>query len=503
MYFSTAISKTNLPVPVFTSGRPAGSLYNPQKEAAQFAQQASFSDMFLVLGAGAGYHLTQLAQEFPNAKILVAEYSEADIAFLKKTQPEIKLIENNPNIILFPKEKLETVILQQYLPALFPAFSVLKLRSWCNEIPKETELLLQRIRAVLDTIASDFATQSHFGKIWQHTILKNIQNIQRSEKILIPNEKTAVIVAAGPSLDKTVAYIEKNRNTVYVIATDTAYKSLRRRNIFCDAVISIDGQTVSKNHFTGKNDQKTLMIFDIAANCISVRKAVENGNPIIFATTNHPLALFAEHINGKQTFLKLDAGNGTVTSAAVDFAAQAGFQNIRVFGADFGYQNGKSYTKGTYLDDIFSAEQNRLSPLEKIFNALMFRSPLKKISPDKMTTALLDSYRSSFEKWITRSHFNVSYQNDIYILQKKELTKQKNTAHFFQNEIDLHRFKQTAQQKAAQLRTENRYDRASELQTALLPFIAYLRKSAALKSCSYKQLLNLALDDFVMYTELI
>lgn len=503
MYISTTVSKTTAPVPVFSSGRPAGSLYNPQKEAEQFAQQASLSDMFLVLGAGAGYHIAQLAQHFPNALILVAEHSEADIDFLRKTMPEISLIEKNPNVILFPAEKLETVLLQQYLPALFPVFSVLKLRSWCNEIPEETESLLQRVRTVLDTVASDFATQSHFGKIWQHNILKNLLSIRRSKDILIPTEKTAVIAAAGPSLDRTAEYIEKNRNAVYVVATDTAYKSLLRRGLFCDAVISIDGQAVSKNHFTGKNNLKTLMIFDIAANCTAVRKAAENGNAVLFSTVHHPLALFAERMNGKDTFLKLRAGNGTVTSAAVDFAVQAGFQTIRVLGADFAFMNGKSYTRGTYLDDIFSADQHRLSPAENRFDALMFRSPLKKISADKTTTALLDSYRRAFEEQLVRAHFSVSCQNDIYILQKKEHTAKKNEARFFQNEIDLHRFTQSALKAAAEVRGAAVYDRTSALQTALLPFVAYLRKSKDLKNCTYTQLVNLALDDFVMYTELL
>lgn len=503
IYSATALSKTNVPVPILQSGRPAGSLYNPQKEAVQFVQQASCADMFLVLGVGAGYHITQLAQKFPNAKILAADYSEEDITFLQKTMPEISLIEKKQNITLFPQKKLEHILLQQYLPAIFPVFSVLELRSWCNEIPEETESILQRIRTVLDIISADFATQSHFGKIWQHNILKNLSFVRKSREIIIPTEKTAVIVAAGPSLDRTCGYITKNRSTVYVIATDTAYKSLRHRKIFCNAVISIDGQAVSKNHFSGKNDPETLMIFDIAANCSTVRKAEENGNTVLFSTTNHPLALFAENINEAQTFLKLDAGNGTVTSAAIDFAAQAGFRDIIVLGADFGYINGKSYTSGTYFDDIFSEEQNRLRTLEKLYDELLFRSPLKKITPEKATTQLLDSYRRSFEQWIERAHFSVSYKDEIYVLQRNAYETEQNAAKLFQRAIDLRRFKQTAVQKAAELREDNWYDRTSILQTALLPFIAYARKSKDLKNCPYKQLLNLALDDFVMYTELL
>ena len=61
LYVSVLTSKTNLPVPQFKSTRPACSLYNPEREALQFAEQTSPADIFLLLGAGAGYHLKELS----------------------------------------------------------------------------------------------------------------------------------------------------------------------------------------------------------------------------------------------------------------------------------------------------------------------------------------------------------------------------------------------------------------------------------------------------------
>ena len=213
-----------------------------------------------------GYHLKELSARFPDARFLDMEASEADINFLKQTMPEIKRLSVMPNITIFPEDELEKMLLQNYLPALYPSFSVLELRSWCSERLEHTVEIRQKIKAVLEKISCDFATQSHFGKIWQHNILKNIPAVKDIKNLPLPVNKTAVIAAAGPSLDETADYICRNRKNVYVISTDTAYQPLRRRGILCDAVVSIDGQAVSHNHFAGTIAAESLFIFDIAEN---------------------------------------------------------------------------------------------------------------------------------------------------------------------------------------------------------------------------------------------
>lgn len=503
LYVSVLTSKTNLPVPQFKSTRPACSLYNPEREALQFAEQTSPADIFLLLGAGAGYHLKELSARFPDARFLVMEASEADINFLKQTMPEIKRLSVMPNITIFPEDELEKMLLQNYLPALYPSFSVLELRSWCSERLEHTVEIRQKIKAVLEKISCDFATQSHFGKIWQHNILKNIPAVKDIKNLPLPVNKTAVIAAAGPSLDETADYICRNRKNVYVISTDTAYQPLRRRGIFCDAVVSIDGQAVSQNHFAGTIDAESLFIFDIAANSQAVRKTAENGNQIIFSTSGHPLAELIQHINGKKSFFPLTSGAGTVTMAAVDFASKAGFSEITVLGADFGYTGGKSYAKGTYLDILFKAGENKLRTFETTFSALQYRSPLTRISAKKTTTKLLESYRISFEEWADQNGFTLENDSEIYILHKRE--KDKAVAMpLNQSSIDIVRLKSVAKEFPAykDFRTEE-YDRSSPFQTAFLPFIAYLRKKEPYSSRPYKALQNLALDDFVLYTKLL
>mgnify|MGYP003501780078 CR=1 FL=1 len=92
-----------------------------------------------------------------------------------------------------------------------------------------------------------------------------------------------------------------------------------------------------------------------------------------FFKSMHPLLNFIQN-----NFKILSSGTGTITMSALDLAVQLGFKNIEILGADFGYINGKSYAKGTYLDTLYQKSSNKIEPSELIFDKLLFRTNLIK-----------------------------------------------------------------------------------------------------------------------------
>lgn len=413
------MAKDGLEVPVFLSGKMSHSKYSPEKEADRFAENTKYSSLFLVLGLSGGYHIDALSKKYPSSKILVLENSKDDIDFLMKNVRSITEVSKNENVKIFEKKDIEKVLLENYLPTLYPTFSVLGLQSWEGEMKDEIQKIREKIKHTISEISADFATQARFGKIWQNNIMKNIFSTS-DVSISLPTKKTAVIVAAGSSLNKTISYIKKNRKNIFVIATDTAFLLMKKRKITADAVVSLDAQNISHNHFMTQFEKETIFVLDIAVSPCIVRKIKKNGNKIIFSFSGHPLAAFIENENGKNSFFHLDSGSGTVTISAVDFAKKAGFEKIVVLGADFAYIDGACYAEGTYLDDIFQKKQNRIIPFETQFSLLMFRSALKSVSKNKKTTELLDSYRKSFENWAKNNGYKVFFENDVYSLEKCE-----------------------------------------------------------------------------------
>ena len=329
-----------------------------------------------------------------------------------------------------------------YVPAFYGALSIIETPSWANENKGGIEVFRAETTSAARAIAADYSAQTHFGKIWQRNIIANLAQIsaqsrttddaQNDASFTAPRGKTALIAAAGPSLDKAISYIEKKRNDFYIVATDTAYRSFSKRGIRCDAVVSIDGQILSAEHFFSETERhRTLFVFDLCAHPSAVRFIKKSGGKIAFVQTGHPLAEYASRFSEYKTgipFPHVATGAGTVTVAALDFALKAGFSDIAVCGADFSYSE-KPYMKGTYLDSLYNAESGRTRSAETAFDALMFRTELFQNAGSR-TTEMLGAYRKTFESHLAKYCTHIDRDGVFYRARAKKNTLSAALLHF-------------------------------------------------------------------------
>lgn len=474
-------SKNGAEIPVFLDGKSFHSKYNPEREAFLLAQNAEKNDFFLATGLGAAFHIKELQKKFPESFILVLENSESDIEFLEKI-PGVKNICNEKTKIC-ALENLEENLQRFYLPAKYSTFSVFTVNSWIQEIDKN--LLLKKITSALAKISADFSVQAHFGKIWQANILNNLKFATKERKFSLPVEKKCLICAAGPTLDEKIEFIRKNRNEYYIISTDTAFKTLRAEKIFSDAVISIDGQMISYSHFTGKISPETLFIFELMANHSAIKKIAEKTENILFTISSHPFEQLLD-LSQKNAFFQADSGSGTVTIAALDFAKRAGFSNIEIFGADFGYTNNKPYAKGTYLDRINYSKQTKISSAEKEFSKQMFRTELINVSKNKKTTEVLKLYEENLFSWCRNNNCKIEKYEDSYKIENfsKEKREVKNVP--FDTRLFFEQLKNA--------------ENSVQVETALLPYISWLKNSKKnAQNIPFNEYTKLALNFILRY----
>lgn len=447
------------------------SKYNPLREAEGFAQNIDETGLFfLVLGIAGGYHIEKLLEKAPKAKVLALEVSEEAVTFLENL-PYVKKLMQKKNFSFCTPESIEKKLLSMYKPALHGNLSILSLRQWESIFQKTAAEAKEKITATIKLLAQDYSVQCHFGKIWQKNILENLslaENAISFEKVLesvkgMVKEKTAAIIAAGPSLDKSIKTLRDKRKEYFIISTDTAFHSLLKQGIESDAVISIDAQQVSHEHYMRNLPEKTLYVFDLCASPSSARKALSKTKNVIFSESSHPLAQYASLFTGKRAFVHLDAGSGTVTIAALSLAKKLGFSKIEFFGADFSYIEGRPYARGTYLEQSFHSKSGRLSPAEKSYTALMFRTPTIKISDKKITTEILEAYKSSLEDFMQK-------------FDKKEADEEK----FPYGTFSLKDFKlRYCKDLRNSFRSEDDFDEDSNATTTLLPLCAKIGKGKA------------------------
>ncbi|MBR1640642.1 MAG: motility associated factor glycosyltransferase family protein [Treponema sp.] len=476
-------AKNGSVIPVLKNGRTVDSKYNPQKEAESILQGISCKtkyNYFIILGIGSGLFIKELSKKFGQSRIIAVERSEKDLDFLLQIDT-VKKLKDNANVFFTSADKLSETVCSTYLPAKYEKPEIIEQRAWKNENQDIIELISSNINKALRIISADYSVQAHFGKIWMHNIMTNLQLSEKKFEFQIDRSKKAAVLAAGPSLEKSISKIIENKNSYFVIATDTALQALIKYKCHPDAVISIDGQAVSREHFQNcPND--SLYFFDLCANPSAAKHIIKKGGKVIYFSSGHPLSSLASDFT--DSLPHIFSGAGTVTIAAVDLAVKLGFEKISVLGADFGFWE-KAYTRGTYLHTLYSLSENKLQSLEKQYDRLMYRTPLI-ITDEKKTTELLEAYRKSFLEYLSLNSIKYSYQDNEYSLTSNAPSPQTfHSSSTFNFSAFLNYCKRS---------------KAEELEIPLLPYVAYLKNRAAADSkFEYLYFLKLAHTFIVRY----
>ncbi|MCQ2240604.1 motility associated factor glycosyltransferase family protein [Treponema sp.] len=412
IYSGTIEAKTGHIIPVYKSGKPAHSKYNPQADKIQLPENTS--GCVLVFGIGAGFHIKNLLSNKNIAKVIGIEEDNESLEFCR-TLNTVAEVQKDERVVLCSIENFNQCFGNNYIPVLHKKLTTVFLRSWHDEFSEADEKINMLLKESLESISADISVQAHFGKHWHRNILSNLQFISReslaNKPILIPEGKTrAAVIAAGPTLDTSIGELKKQKSFTFIVSTDTAYGTLLSHGIIPDAVVSVDAQQISSEHFLGIEKTETIFVFDLSSNPEIIHLVHEKGNKIFFIGSNHPLtALVKEELEIPLT----ESGSGTVTIAAADWARQQNFREIEFFGADFAYSNGKPYCRGTYLEKKFNSTSCRTSSSEKLYSSLMFRTELEKtedgllgkLGKSAVTSKVLASYGSTLLQWASKYGF--------------------------------------------------------------------------------------------------
>ena len=164
-------------------------------------------------------------------------------------------------------------------------------------------------------------------------------------------------------------------------------------------VVSIDCQHISYNHFLQGYPEEVPLVLDLASPPVLTKLAPK----LAFFTSGHP---FSQYVNKHwRRFPVIDTSGGNVSHAAVSLADRLGAAKILLFGADFCYPEGKSYARGSYIYPYFRCRESRLSGLESLFMAFLFRGPAGSMERDggRYVTRSMLRYRERLEE-IGRAH---------------------------------------------------------------------------------------------------
>ncbi|MFR4352666.1 MAG: motility associated factor glycosyltransferase family protein [Roseburia sp.] len=170
---------------------------------------------------------------------------------------------------------------------------------------------------------------------------RNIEQLRRALELYDLEKIPAIVVSAGPSLDKNVKELHKAQGKAFIIVVDAALRTILREGIQPDMVCSIDPE--SPDSFF-----ENLDLSGVIWSCgrLTRPRVVENYGGTVFYQGE-----FTPEWNGElsrilgYTFPELLSG-GCVTAEAFLIAQYLGFRKLVLVGQDMAFTGGVSHTSG-------------------------------------------------------------------------------------------------------------------------------------------------------------
>ena len=175
-----------------------------------------------------------------------------------------------------------------------------------------------------------------------------------------PKDIPAIIVSAGPSLEKNVDLLKEAKGKALIICVDTAIPKVVSRGIEPDMIITVDCSK-EKKHFQVEGIEKYPFLVDMDSNT-EVLDYVKSENIIFYSSNSVVWDKLFKKAGSKIVGI---AAGGSVALEALGNALLYGFKKIILIGQDLAFTDNRKYadesevkkeniTQGTrYVKDIY------------------------------------------------------------------------------------------------------------------------------------------------------
>lgn len=153
-----------------------------------------------------------------------------------------------------------------------------------------------------------------------------------------PENMPAIVVAAGPSLDKNIDLLREVKGKALVIVVDTAIKRVLKVGVIPDMIISIDMEKPVEM-FENEKISDIPFLADMDAN-IDVLDYVRPKN-LIFCSSDS--IIWDDLFKKAGSEIRIMQNGGSVATAAISVLIEWGFKRIILMGMDLGFTSNKLY----------------------------------------------------------------------------------------------------------------------------------------------------------------
>ncbi len=380
---------------------------DPQREAERLARSSldGTEQLVVVFGMGLGYHLKEMLLVNSQALFVIIEPDLELFAEILKARDLSDLLLTKRVLLFIEPENIDFDEL-----ALHPSAANMKqvvLRSYRILYEGKALQASRDFQAYLDGKRINIATLKRFDRLWTKNTFKNCHCFFTRGGVSLLRDRfrglPAIVLAAGPSLEKDLPLLKKYGGKAVLIAVDTVLGTLLERGIHPDFAVAVDPQLINSYHLAGlvlfpKTEEPPILVADPAVYPTVLR--TYRGEILITSSVFSPGRIIEQFAEIKGSI----AAGGSVATAAFDLARILGADPILLMGLDLSFAGERTHISGSYVERYIQSHAYRFRTIPS-FAGHYIRGGDPRVLTDKSGRSVLSDrrmllYRSWFERQV-------------------------------------------------------------------------------------------------------
>ncbi|RCW74721.1 motility associated factor glycosyltransferase family protein [Saliterribacillus persicus] len=351
------------------------SKYDPYSEAERIVKSVNLkreTKHVILFGVGLGYHIIELLKKYPTITMSIYEPDRELLAtFLKNFS--LESIEKGTLSCILPINSSlsnELAILQQRYGNNIEVFP---LPTYEDLFKKELEELYKSLITTLKNQKGNFVANVTFQKRWTINAVKNFPAVLNTPNIFKDintnhfKDKPAIIVAAGPSLNKEFDNLKKikEQGLAYIFSVGSAINALIENNIYPDAACTYDPSEHNQVVFEKLKDKQINDIPIIFGSTVGYETIENYPGDMVHMITSQDTVSAALLENSKE----IDRVNDAPSIAVVTYQLleKLGFTQVYLVGQNLAFLDSKMYAEGIeYGKDIDENNSENLLTVQDV-----------------------------------------------------------------------------------------------------------------------------------------
>ena len=313
--------------------------------------------IFFIAGIGNPVYAKILLEEHRQTKLNIVIYEPSKEIFFKVLESIdiTDLLQKDAKCIFvidgLTGAKVENVIQKMISVEVMDHIKTFILPNYEMIFAKEMLLFAKTIREKCESCATYINTRTNFSNVFAQNLFANAPYILDGYKTkqlieVIPRDIPAIIVAAGPSLNKNIKELKRAKGKAFIIAVDTAIKPLASEKIIPDMFAIVDGRKPLELINTEDAKKIPLLTSISAANSVL---SFHTGKKF-FYNEGYVYINSMFYRNGES--IETVACGGSVATSAFALAFMIGIDTIILVGQDLALTGNKTHADGTFQEKM-------------------------------------------------------------------------------------------------------------------------------------------------------